>query len=262
LSNVSWRLVALTPTTFDWLSAVAAAPGTDGAPWTDFENSQGIAVHHVGHPLAELSYAACCVIEEGIGSDSKTGAAWATYLSEIPKHSGLFAQRLTAAGKRSGSPELLPGSDIGGSALVIEQRLTATGLGGSRPGVYVTYRTGGRAVADHLELYRLGARAPVSLASFTLTDEIGGSTLAADPFGRLWVAWFRVIDNQPVLFVRRAKSQASQFGQVARVALPKGTANITKVYLNAQAKRLDVLALLTRHGKTAYWTTAVLPPKQ
>jgi hypothetical protein len=155
---------------------------------------------------------------------------------------------------------LLPGT--GNGALVAEQRITATGLGGSRPGVYVTYRTGSHAVADHLELYRLGARSPVSLANFTLTDEIGGSTLAADPAGRMWVAWFRVIDNRPVLFVRRAKSQASDFGQVREVALPKGTANVTKVYLNAQASKLDVVALLTLHGKTAYWTTQVLPPKQ
>jgi hypothetical protein len=258
----SWRTGAVTPTAFDWLSSVAAAPGTNGSTWVDYENSNGIAVHHSGDQVQELSYPACCVIEEGIGTDSKTGTGWATYLSEVPGHGGLFAQKLTSAGQRSGSPLLLPGSGTNGSALVIEQRLTATGLGGSRPGVYVTYRTGGQAVAHHLELYRLGAKAPVSLASFTLTDQIGGSTLAADPFGRLWVAWFRVINDRPLLSVRRAKSEASQFGQAATVTLPKGTSNVTEVYLNAQAKRLDVLALLTVHGKTAYWTTQVLPPKQ
>jgi hypothetical protein len=76
------------------------------------------------------------------------------------------------------------------------------------------------------------------------------------------VAWFRVIDNQPALFVRRARTGASDFGQAARVPVPRGTATITKVYTNAQARRLDVVALLTRHGKTAYWTTQVLPPRQ
>ncbi len=44
--------------------------------------------------------------------------------------------------------------------------------------------------------------------------------------------------------------------------LPKGTANVWKVYLRAQANKVDVLALLTLHGKTAYWTTQVLPPGQ
>ena len=258
----SWQLAGVTPTTFDWLSSVAAAPGPNGTAWVDFENSTGIAVDHSGSPVRELSYPACCVIEEGIGTDSKTGTAWATYLSEVPGHGGLFAQQLTPAGLRTGSPALLPGSGTNGGALVIEQRLTATGLGGSRPGVYVTYRTGGHAIAHHLELYRLGAKAPVSLATFTLNDAIGGSTLTADPAGRLWVAWFRVLDGRPLLFVRRAKSGASQFGQPEKVSLPKGTANVTEVYLNASATRLDVLALLTVHGTTAYWTTQVLPPKQ
>jgi hypothetical protein len=45
------------------------------------------------------------------------------------------------------------------------------------------------------------------------------------------------------------------------VPLPKGTSTLWKVYLNAQAKRLDVLALLTVHGKLAYWSTQVLPPR-
>ncbi|HUD35968.1 MAG TPA: hypothetical protein VMR14_03660 [Streptosporangiaceae bacterium] len=258
----TWHLAGVTTTPFDWLSSVAAAPGTNGAPWVDYEDSAGIAVHHAGFGVAQLSFSACCVIDEGIGTDSATGTTWATYLSEMPKHSGLFAQRLTAAGKRSGSPVLLPGSGIAGSPLATEQRVTATGLPGHRPGGYVVYRTGGNGLAHHLDLYRLGARSAVSLASFTLTDDIGGSTLAADPSGRLWVAWFRVIDNQPVLFVRRAKAGASDFGQAEKVPVPNGTAAITKVYINAQARRLDVVALLTRHGKTAYWTTQVLPPKQ
>ncbi len=258
----SWTIGPVTPTSDSWLSSEAAAPGSGGHPWVAFGNSGGIVVHHLGQPSQELSFPVCCVYDEGLGSDAKTGTTWLTYLSTVPEHTGLFAQQLTSAGQRAAKPILLPGSGNGDGGLVNEQRINATGLGGNRPGVYVTYRTGGQAVAHHLELYRLGARSPVSLANFTLDDEIGGSTLAADPSGRLWVAWFRVIDNRPLLFVRRAKSQASDFGPVEQVALPKGTANITKVYLNAQARKLDVLALLTLHGKTAYWTTQVLPPKQ
>jgi hypothetical protein len=257
----AWHLAGVTSTPFDWLSSVAVAPGTRDAPWVDFEDSAGIAVHHAGFAVRQLAYPACCVTQEGIGTDSATGTTWATYVSDMPKHSGLFAQRLTDAGQRSGPPVLFPGSGGAQGSLTVEQRVTATGLDGRRPGVYVVYRTGGQGVAHHLELFRLGARSAVSLASFTLTDEIGGSTLAADPFGRLWVAWFRVIDNRPVLFVRRAKAGASDFGSAEKVPVPGGTAAITKVYINAQSKRLDVVALLTRNGKTAYWTTQVLPPR-
>jgi hypothetical protein len=79
--------------------------------------------------------------------------------------------------------------------------------------------------------------------------------------GRLWVAWYRAIIGQSELFVRRAASGASNFGPAVKVPLPKGTSTLWKVYINAQAKRLDVLALVTVHGKLAYWSTQVLPPK-
>jgi hypothetical protein len=42
-----------------------------------------------------------------------------------------------------------------------------------------------------------------------------------------------------------------------KVRLPSGTARILKVYISAQAGKVDVLALLTRHGKTAWYATQV-----
>ena len=44
--------------------------------------------------------------------------------------------------------------------------------------------------------------------------------------------------------------------------LPAGVQNVWKVYISPQAKKLNVVALLKVKGKTAYWTTQVLPPKQ
>lgn len=257
----SWRMSAITPTSFDWLSSMAAAPGTGRSPWTAAGVSSGIAVHHYGHPNIEFGFPGCCVTNEGIGTDSKTAAAFATYASTVTRHSGLYAQRLTAAGKRSGAPILLPGSDVAGDPLVSNQRITATGLGGNRPGVYITYRNGNGVVRD-VELYRVGARSAVKVASFDDSQTASGSTLAADPFGRLWLAWFRGETDSFALWVRRAKTGASQFGQVKRIGLPKGTSNIWKIYISAQAKKLDVVALLTVRGKVAYWTTQVLAPRQ
>ena len=257
----AWRISAITPTSFDWLTSMAAAPGTGRSPWTAAGVSSGIAVHHFGHPVSQLGFTSCCVTNEGIGTDSKTAAAFVTYLSTVPRHSGLYAQRLTSAGRRTGAPILLPGSDVGGGPLVSNQRITASGLGGSRPGVYVTYRSG-NAVARDVELYRVGARSAVKVATLDAPQVASGSTLAADPFGRLWLSWFRGENNRVALWVRRAKTGASQFGQVKQIGLPKGTSNIWKVYIDAQAKKLDVVALLTVRGKVAYWTTQVLPPRQ
>jgi hypothetical protein len=259
----SWRISAITPIPFDWQTSLATASGTGGSPWTAFGSGGGddITVDHVGHPASEFGFPNCCVTNEGIGTDSKAGTAFVTYASTVTRRSGLFAQRLTAAGRRSGAPILLPGSDIGGSPLVSNQRITATGLGGNRPGVYITYRSG-PSVARDVELYRIGARRAVRIATFDDSQALSGSTLTADPFGRLWVAWFRGQNNSFALWVRRAKTGASQFGQVKRVGLPKRTSAIWKIYINAQARKLDIVALLTVRGKVAYWTTQVLPPKQ
>jgi len=41
------------------------------------------------------------------------------------------------------------------------------------------------------------------------------------------------------------------------VALPSGTSVIWKEYIRAVGSRLDIVALLTRHGKIAYWFTQV-----
>ncbi|HET7017090.1 MAG TPA: hypothetical protein VFI65_24420 [Streptosporangiaceae bacterium] len=78
----------------------------------------------------------------------------------------------------------------------------------------------------------------------------------------MWVAWFRLINDRSALWVRRAKAGASNFGRTDQVKLPAGVHNIWKVYVSAQAKRLDIVALMTVKGKVAYWSTQVLPPKQ
>ncbi len=256
----AWKVVSETPTPFSWGDFVTASAGPDGSPWTDFGNSNGIVVHHFGHAPVQVNLS-CCVYQEGVGIDSKTSAAWITYLSLRQHHTGIFAQKVTAAGKPSGSPILLPTSNEGGSPLTINQRITATGLGGKRAGVYVTYRTGSPSTRA-VNLLKLGSGHPVNIARFSNLDEAGGSTLAADPFGRVWVAWFRLINNRSALWVRRAKSGASDFGQTDQVKLPAGVHNVWKVYISAQAKKLDIVALLTVKGKVAYWTTQVLPPKQ
>jgi hypothetical protein len=50
---------------------------------------------------------------------------------------------------------------------------------------------------------------------------------------------------------------ATKWGRTARVSLPSATSRILKVYISAQNSRVDVLALLTSHGRTAYWSTQV-----
>jgi hypothetical protein len=114
-----------------------------------------------------------------------------------------------------------------------------------------------------LDLLRLGSRTSRKLASFGLSEQLAGSTVTADPRGRLWVAWFFGNGSKPGLFVRRSNPAAGTFSPTERVPLPSGTSRVFKVYISAQAGRLDVLALLSRHNKdsqAAYWATEVLAP--
>ncbi len=104
LRGGSWKLGPVTSTKFDWQSSESAAPGTGGTPWVDFDNAGGIGVHHTGSLTSEISFHTCCVNSAAIGTDSRTGAAWITYRSFVPGHQGLFAQRVSASGHRTGPP--------------------------------------------------------------------------------------------------------------------------------------------------------------
>jgi hypothetical protein len=112
-----------------------------------------------------------------------------------------------------------------------------------------------------VDLYRLGAKTATAVAKLPAINNIGLSDLAADPQGRIWVAWASTIDDQAALYVRRSNTAVSAFSGIAKVRLPAGTTDIWRVYLSAQSGRLDVVALVTVHGAMAYWATQVLPPK-
>jgi hypothetical protein len=237
----------------NWDFGVAAATGADGKPWVAFIDGGGFEVSHFGHAKRQIHRSGCCAYNAGIGADSKTSAAWLTWFSNVTNHFGVYAQQLAQNGSQIGGPIRLPGSNVGNDAIPANQRTTATGLGHGLPGVYVSYLNGWP-VTRKVELIRLGAKKPVTISTLTGTQ---GSTLAADPFGRLWVAWYR----GTTIFARRATSGATRFGSTVKLSPPKGTTSLWKIYINAQAKRLDVLALITLRGKIAYWATQLLPPK-
>jgi hypothetical protein len=257
----SWRVAGITRAVdIYWQSSDAAATGKDGRPWVTFGYGGGIGVLHYGRPEHGLSLSACCVYDEGIGTDSRSGTAWLTYFSLVAGHSGIYEQQLAPSGTPAGPARRMPGSSSGGHTIGIGQRVAATGLGSGKPGVYSTYLNG-YPNARAVDLYRLGSPAAIAVAKVSAGSQIGGSTVAADPRGRLWVAWFGGTPGSPTLFVRRSAGAANGFGKVLRVPLPAGTSALYKVYLSAQSGRLDVLALLIVNFKIAYWTTQVLAPR-
>lgn len=254
-----WKVTMVQPTqSTSWDFSVAAATGADGQPWVAFVDSGnvGFEVWHNGHATRQIPLSGCCAYQAGFGADSRTPAGWLTWYSNVTNHYGIEAQQLAQSGARVGRPIRMPGSNNGNNAVQTDQRTTATGLGHHLPGVYLTYLTGWP-TALQVKLIKLGAKTPTTIATLKGTS---GSTLAADPYGRLWVAWYRA-DPNPTIWLRRAGSGAGRFGSMVRLSLPRGTSTLWKVYLNAQAKRVEVLALATIGSKTAYFATQVLPPK-
>jgi hypothetical protein len=250
-------ITGISPTlSASWGNTIAASTGADGSPWVAFTDVGGFQVTHEDHARGQIGVSSCCVYNPGIGVDDRTAAAWLTWYSITTGHAGIYAQRLGQTGAKVRGPILLAGSDTGGNAIPDNQRTTAVGLGVGRPGVYVSYPSG-YPVARSVDVIKLGSPTPIVLDH---TNGAVGSTLTADPAGRLWVAWYSGSFDNYALFVRRAAGGASSFGPAQRVFLPPGTADLWKVYINAQAGRLDVLALLTVHGQTAYWATQVLSP--
>ena len=237
-------------------SSDATTTGSDGKAWVAFSGTDSLTVDHLGHPERELPPTTCCVYNAGLAVDGSSGATWLAYQSLIPKHQGIYAQPLAQDGKASGARTLLPGSVAHGGTDIVSQRIGITGRGHGHSGVYVAYRTG-YPFGLGVDLLRLGTRKAVKLASTTTADGFAGATVTADPAGGLWVAWYTGDGARPSLFVRQSNNSVRKFGRSVRVALPAGTTVVLKVYISAQASRLDVLALLTRHNKTAYWATQV-----
>jgi hypothetical protein len=244
-------------------SSDTAATGSDGKPWVAFNGTDSLTVDHFGNREVELGPTSkCCVVEPGLAIDGQAGTTWVTYASLIPGHGGVFARQLSASGKPAGPAELLPGSAVGGDAIAPGQRVGTTGRGAGSSGVYVAYEHGVPS-ATALDVDRLGARTPTAVATFTGSEQLAGSALTATPSGRLWAAWFIGRGAPPALFVRLSNATATSWGTAQKVALPPGTTAVWKVYLSAQATKLDVLALVTQRGNdkdAAYWHTQVPQP--
>jgi hypothetical protein len=237
-------------------SSDSATTGADGKPWVAFTGTDSLTVLHLGHPEREIPPTACCVYNPGLAVDGHTGTTWVAYQSLIPGHEGIFTQRLNQAGTPAGGPDLLPGSATHRLTVEVSQRIGITGRGHGRSGVYVAYLTGYPSAVG-VDLLKAGSSKPVSLAGTSAADQFAGATVTADAAGGLWAAWFTGDGSPASLFVRNSNSSATKFGRTMAVKLPAGTSVVWKVYISADGSRLDVVALLTRHGKTAYWVTQV-----
>lgn len=230
-----------------------ATTGSDGKPWVAFTGTNPMTVDHVPHAAQHIPPTTCCVYFPGLAVDGSNGATWVAYMS-LSKHEGVFAQRLNQSGTAAGKPQLLPGTVTKNSTFPLNERIAITGRGHRRAGVYLAYLTGWP-FALHVNVQRAGSRKSVRVASTNTSRQFAGVAVSANSAGGLWLAWFNGDGARPGLTVRESNSSITKFGRAKGIALPSGTSIIWKVYIKAVGSKLDIVALLTRHGKIAYWTT-------
>jgi hypothetical protein len=218
----------------------SAGTGTDGKAWVAFSGTDSLVVLHQGQHESRIPPVQCCAYFSGIASGGKTPATWLAYLSLVNGKQGIYLQKLAGA-SRSGGAVRLPGTVTRGNTFPVAQRIGIAGRG--QAGVYVLYGAG-YPVITALDLLRAGTAKAVKLESFGgFGEQVAGDTISAGPNGRLWVTWFDGDGTPARLFVRASGTTGLSFGKTA------------------QAGKLDVVALLTRHGKSAYWATQVPLPK-
>lgn len=261
--QVSGSAITSLPAVPNTSSPDAATTGSDGKPWFAYYGSFSMVVDHIGHPQVQVApKLKCCLYNAGLAVDGASGRTWLGYSSLISKGEGIFARPLSATGRPSGPAVRLPQS-LGAGGLIVppQQRTAVTGRGRGRGGVFAAYGSGYPKFRSLKEI-RLGTRSARTLATFGRSQDLAGTAIAADQGGRLWVAWATGRGTRPGLFVRRSNTAAGAFGPAERVALPRGTTAILKVYINARGGRLDVVAMIDRGNlsKTAYWATEVLAP--
>jgi hypothetical protein len=174
-------------------------------------------------------------------------------MSLIKNRVGVFAQRLNQDGTNAGKAQRLPGTESGGNTVPLNARIALTGRGHGRSGVYVAYLAGS-SWAGKVDLLKAGSRKAVTVARTNLGNPFACVAVSANSAGALWLAW---TNSGGSLTVRKSNNAVSKFGRATRVALPSGTTDIWKVYVKAVKSRLDVVALLTRNNKIAYYYTQV-----
>jgi len=259
-----WKLAGNVPpvTPVYYSSEDSAATGGDGKPWVAWTGTGTLDVLHLGHPGKNISPSGCCVYNAGLATDGVSGATYVAYMSNIGgSRSGIYVRRLANAGGAAAAAVRLPGSEIGGNLLAPMQRTGITGRGKGKAGVYVTYLKG-YPFPTAVELYKVGSKTPLTVASGGSVSHTAGSTVTAAPNGRLWITWYYGGGNTPEIYTRVSGTTGTTFSKTVHVPLPAGTQTLWKLYTSAQNGRLDVLALVTnKKDKIAYYATQVLLPK-
>jgi hypothetical protein len=226
------------------LEAWAGSLGT----WVHSGLTPVTANHDFQAPLGTYGY------DPGIASDAAGRAVMAWY-SNATGHLGVYAQDVAGDGSPVGSAANMPGTANMNIGMIGRTPIVARAGGG----FYVAYATGYPSL-NRIRLWRIGAGSTTLIAS---PSRFGNSTatLAADPNGRLWVAWTKNVSGKPFVFARRSNRAASVFGAVVDAGHPRNAGSMYRLDASSTAGALDLFANtgIGVSPTTATWKTRIEP---
>lgn len=253
-------------------SSIGAALAGDGTALFSWTTSGGGFIHRGLDPAApdnqfDTPGTGCCAYDPDLALDDATGEMWVAWYSNQEDAEGVWVQEVDpATGAATGDASRMPGSFTRfNGADESSQEIQRTPIAGREGGgVYVAYSSGYPTTLRIL-VWRIGADAPVVVVRHG-SRALSNPAIAADPEGRLWVAWSQSDPNGvPVIFARRSNTDGTRFGRTVRAGSPKvlGDCNsIFSVTAAAQSEVLDVVANFAdgcSGGKVAFWHTQMRP---
>ncbi|MFN2587740.1 MAG: hypothetical protein ABR613_06465 [Actinomycetota bacterium] len=252
-------------------SSIGATLTSDGTPLFAWTPGGGGFVHRGLDPASpnhvfDTPGQGCCNYDPGMATDDSTGEVWVAWYSNQNGAEGVWAQEVApSTGQPMGTPARMPGSftSYNGqeeSSQEIQRTPIAARAGG---GVYVAY-TGGYPATLRVLLWKVGSGDSVVVARHG-SRELNAPALAADPEGRLWVAWSQnASSGAPIIYARRSNLAGTRFGAVVTARPPRALGDCKSLYTltpAAQARVLDVVAgFLDGCGSdVAFWHTQLRP---
>lgn len=253
-------------------SSIGAAAAADGTPLFSWASGGGGFVHRGVSPASannpfDTPGDGCCGYYPDLALDEATGEMWVAWYSNQNDAEGVWVQEIDpATGQVVGAPARMPGSftlynGVEEGSAEIQRTPIAARAGG---GVFLAYSSGYPETLRIL-MWKIGAPEPLVVARVD-GSELSNPAIAADPEGRLWVAWSRLdASGEPVTYARRSNGAVTRFGAVVKARAPRALDECNALYSltpAAQAGVLDVIANFAdgcSGGLVAFWHTQLRP---
>lgn len=194
----------------------------------------------------------CCGYHSNLATDDVSGETMLVWYSNATDMKGIWFRQVEPGVT---DPVVLPGSrGDKNSALNPFQRVPLVPRAGTAAadGIYTAYCTGYPSCGK-VRVLRLDDMARWDMPSSKESDSV---QLATGASGRIWAMWSK--DGK--VYARVSNTAGNRWGEVVKVAPPRGTDTIWNLNGEGSQGKLDLIANLTRNGAVGFWHARVLMP--